>query len=69
MSTTAHYEPGDVIAFTESLSWHHSTGVSVEKDQLGTVAWQFGERLAVVCDGVMVHSVPVECVARVGAGL
>jgi hypothetical protein len=60
--SNAQFKPGDMIAFTEDLSWHHATGVSVEKGQCGTVAWQYGQRLAIDVDGVFVHSVPVDCV-------
>lgn len=58
------FEPGSLVTFTEDLSWHHSTGVMVTCGQSGTVAWQFGDRLAIHVDGAMVHSVPVECVIR-----
>jgi hypothetical protein len=48
--------------FHEELSWHHSTGVVVPAGAVGEVLWRFGDRLAILVDGVMCHSVPVDAV-------
>lgn len=53
------------VSFVEDLSWHHSTGHSVRAGDLGTVAWQFGDRLAIWSGGVLLHSVPLDCVESI----
>lgn len=53
------------MKFTTDLSWHHSTGHSVQAGDLGAVAWQFGDRLAIWSGGVLLHSVPLDCVEMV----
>jgi hypothetical protein len=58
-----HRPASGQVTFHEELSWHHSTGVVVPAGAVGEVCWQFGDRLAVLVDGVMVHSVPIDAVA------
>ena len=55
------------VRFQEDLSWAHGSGHEVEAGQVGLVAWQFGERLAVWVDGVLLYAVPVDAVAMIAS--
>lgn len=54
------------VRFLESLSWCHGSGHEVEAGQVGEVAWQFGDRLAVWVGGVLLYAVPVDAVELCG---
>jgi hypothetical protein len=61
-SLSLSYPASGQATFHEELSWHHSTGVVVSVGAVGEVLWRFGDRLAILVDGVVVHSVPVDAV-------
>ena len=54
-----------LVRFTTDLSWHHTSGLEVRSGDVGTVAWRFGDRLAIWVGGSLAHSVPLDCVALV----
>ena len=53
------------VRFRESLSWAHGSGHEVDAGQVGLVAWQFGDRLAVWSGGVLLYAVPVDAVESI----